>query len=145
MDYYPFDVHECSVKLTLAEDQLPIIRQGHILYSFFFAIANTKLMANLAFIKIFSMEPGSFTYNGSFEKDEYVVSNNTIFLKTWCDKDHIFLSLQFERSLLGFFLTVCLPTLIANFIGHTTNYFGDNKFDVAIGVNLTLLLVITTM
>ncbi len=62
-----------------------------------------------------------------------------------CGSDYIIGSVTFERSLLGFFLTVCLPTLIANIIGHFTNYFAEYKFDVAIGVNLTLLLVITTM
>jgi len=62
-----------------------------------------------------------------------------------CNIDHIIATITFERSLLGFFLTVCLPTLVANFIGHSTNYFAEHVFDVAIGVNLTLLLVITTM
>jgi hypothetical protein len=30
VNYYPFDVHECSVKLTLAKLQMPIVRQGDI-------------------------------------------------------------------------------------------------------------------
>jgi hypothetical protein len=47
--------------------------------------------------------------------------------------------------MLGFILTVCLPTLIANIIGYMTNIFSDASFEAAIGVNLTLLLVITTM
>ena len=52
---------------------------------------------------------------------------------------------MFGRSLLGSLLTDCLPTIIANVIGHMTNYYSKYDFDVAIGVNLTILLVITTM
>ena len=94
---------------------------------------------------IFSLNPGYFIYKGSFEKDEYLIFNKSLYLTKMCDTSHIFASLTFKRGLLGFFLTVCLPTLISNFIGHTTNYFGETRFDVAIGVNLTLLLVLTTM
>ena len=51
----------------------------------------------------------------------------------------------FRRSLGGSFLTAHLPTIIANIIGHLTNWFHVTNFDTAVGVNLTLLLVLTTM
>ena len=51
---------------------------------------------------------------------------------------------EFKRSLTGFLLTTALPTIIANIIGHTTVFY-DGHFDAAIGVNLTILLVITTI
>jgi hypothetical protein len=91
------------------------------------------------------LQPGVIVYNGSPVVDEYTISNRSIFKTQVCGADYIYGSLTFQRSLLGFFLTVCLPTLISIFIGHTTNYFGEKRFDVAIGVNLTLLLVLTTM
>ena len=40
-------------------------------------------------------------------------------------------------------LTDCLPTIIVNIIGHLTNFF--HLFELSVGVNLTNLLVITTM
>ena len=49
------------------------------------------------------------------------------------------------RNLDGFIITSALPSIIANVIGHSTNYFRQDYFDVAIGVNLTILLVLTTM
>ena len=49
------------------------------------------------------------------------------------------------RKLDGFIITTALPSIIANVIGHTTNYFHQDYFDAAIGVNLTILLVLTTM
>ena len=49
----------------------------------------------------------------------------------------------FGRNQFNFFLTVCLPTVLANVMGHLTNYFYN--FEIALGVNLTLMLVISTM
>lgn len=93
----------------------------------------------------FSLETGNFIFNGSSEKDEYSIFSTSMNKTSICGTDYIVGKIMFGRSLLGFFLTVCLPSILANLIGHMTNYFGEKKFDVAIGVNLTLLLVITTM
>ena len=38
-----------------------------------------------------------------------------------------------------------LPTVAANLIGYATNFFVDYAFEAALGVNLTIMLVITTM
>ena len=45
-----------------------------------------------------------------------------------------------DRDIAGFLITTAIPTIIANIIGHATNFFGDQLFDAAIGVNLTILL-----
>ena len=45
----------------------------------------------------------------------------------------------------GFLITTAVPSIVANIIGHTTNYFDDEYFEAAVGVNLTILLVLTTM
>ena len=50
-----------------------------------------------------------------------------------------------DRDLAGFLITTVIPTLFANIIGHATNYFDEGMFDAAVGVNLTILLVLTTM
>jgi hypothetical protein len=92
-----------------------------------------------------SLNPLQIDYTGKPDVDEYWVLNQTLTPTNICGANHIVAEISFNRSLLGFFLTVCLPTIMANLIGHLTNYFGEEKFDAAIGVNLTLLLVITTM
>ena len=51
----------------------------------------------------------------------------------------------FVRNISGFIFTTAVPTFIANVIGFATSYFKDEYFDAAIGVNLTILLVLTTM
>merc|ERR1712168_1546059 len=49
------------------------------------------------------------------------------------------------RRLLGVFLTVYFPTVLLNLIGHSTNYFKSFFFEAVITVNLTSMLVLTTM
>ena len=41
------------------------------------------------------------------------------------------------RRLLGVFMTVYMPTILINIIGHSTNYFSDTYFEATITVNLT--------
>ena len=45
----------------------------------------------------------------------------------------------------GFIVTTMLPTVAANVIGYVTNFFMEEVFEAALGVNLTIMLVITTM
>merc|ERR1712013_825658 len=49
------------------------------------------------------------------------------------------------RRFLSNFLTIYLPTLLLNIIGHTTVYFKAFFFEAIISVNLTVMLVLTTM
>ena len=41
------------------------------------------------------------------------------------------------RRLLGVFMTVYMPTILINLIGHSTNYFSEMYFEATISVNLT--------
>ena len=49
------------------------------------------------------------------------------------------------RRLLGVFMTVYMPTILMNIIGHSTNYLRPLYFEAVISVNLTVMLVLTTM
>jgi hypothetical protein len=59
--------------------------------------------------------------------------------------DYAVAKIIFGRNVNGFLLTSCLPTLISDLVGHLTNYYFLTDFEVATSVNLTLMLVITTM
>jgi hypothetical protein len=88
--------------------------------------------------------PTSIVNRGSLELAPYTITGFTI-CSNLADESKVFIRIQFERKLLGFLLTTFLPTLMFIIIAHITNYFGRQSFDSSIGVNLTLLLVITTM
>ena len=60
-------------------------------------------------------------------------------------EDRIYGNVVFDRAVQGYLITTAIPTIFANAIGHATNYFKEELFDAAIGVNLTILLVLTTM
>merc|ERR1712180_536935 len=57
----------------------------------------------------------------------------------------ISVSFTFGRRLLGTILTVYLPTVLLNVIGHATNFFKPFFFEAVVTVNLTAMLVLTTM
>ena len=48
-----------------------------------------------------------------------------------------------QRRLLSLILTTFLPTIFITITGHMSNYFKDS-FDVIMGMNVTVLLVLTT-
>jgi hypothetical protein len=61
------------------------------------------------------------------------------------DQREVQIQIKFGRQIIGYLLTTFLPTLIAVLTGHLTTYFPDDRFDTVINVDLTLLLVLTTM
>ena len=50
-----------------------------------------------------------------------------------------------QRKLLSIVLTTFVPTIILNVIGHMSNYFKEFFFEAVISVNVTAMLVLTTM
>ena len=53
--------------------------------------------------------------------------------------------LTLGRRLLSVITTVYLPTILLNIIGHITHYFKPFFFESALAVNLTVMLVLTSM
>ena len=50
-----------------------------------------------------------------------------------------------QRRLLSLILTTFIPTIILNIIGHMSNYFKEFYFEGLMGLNVTVMLVLTTM
>merc|ERR1719167_1077631 len=61
------------------------------------------------------------------------------------DAKGLSVSITFGRRLLGTILTIYLPTVLLNVIGHATNFFKPFFFEAVVTVNLTAMLVLTTM
>ena len=57
----------------------------------------------------------------------------------------IVVSIYLGRRLLSVLTTVYIPSVLLNIIGHITNYFKPFYFESAIAVNLTVMLVLTSM
>ena len=57
----------------------------------------------------------------------------------------VIVSITLGRKILNAFLTTYLPTILLMIIVHTTNYYKDFFFEAIVTVNLTGMLVLTTM
>ena len=55
------------------------------------------------------------------------------------------LQIVIQRRLLSLILTTFIPTIILNVIGHMSNYFKEFFFEGLMGLNVTVMLVLTTM
>ena len=66
-------------------------------------------------------------------------------MKLGQNNDTIEVEVILGRRLIGTFMTIYMPTILLNIIGHSTNYFKPFFFEAVVTVNLTSLLVLTTL
>jgi hypothetical protein len=86
---------------------------------------------------------GNIMYSGPPTINKFVVNSVKFCNATYADGPYVIIQFTFTRNLIGSLLNDFLPFLICSIIGHTTIYY--NKFEVALGTNLTLLLVLVTL
>ena len=94
--------------------------------------------------KLVSLAPGLLEYLGPEELTQYYVQKYSISETTLRNANKgLRTSITFGRRLLGTILTVYLPTVLLNVIGHATNFFKPFFFEAVVTVNLTgkLLLI----
>ena len=87
--------------------------------------------------KLVSLSPGDLTYQGPEELTQYYVKNFMIGETMLNDVKVLRVSITLGRRLLGTILTIYLPTVLLNIIGHTTNFFKPFFFEAVVTVNLT--------
>ena len=85
--------------------------------------------------------PGGVNFTGPKELTQYYVQDFQIKMETISEKPGVVVSMTLGRRLLGTFLTIFFPTILLNVIGHKSCY----KFFQGVTVNLTSMLVLTTM
>jgi len=117
MRWYPFDAQTCFIIMKLG--------------------GGTE--------KLLSLTPGLLKYLGPEELTQYYVKMYTIEEAILENAKGLSVSITFGRRLLGTILTVYLPTVLLNVIGHATNFFKPFFFEAVVTVNLTAMLVLTTM
>ena len=87
--------------------------------------------------KLVSLSPGDLEYLGPEELTQYYVKNYMIEETSSNGINVLRVSITFGRRLLGTILTVYLPTILLNIIGHATNFFKPFFFEAVVTVNLT--------
>ena len=117
MILYPFDIQTCTLDMVIH--------------------GNTAKFINLL--------PGALQYTGGTDFAQYFIMDYDIYNSKIKDKMGVKVSIRLGRRLLSTILTVYVPTILLNVIGHTTNYFKDFFFEAIVTVNLTCMLVLVTM
>ena len=118
MAWYPFDSQKCGMHFILG-------------------------FASRSFV---SLKAGDLEFVGPRELSQYFVRKVTI-------KEHLHgkmfdgvrVDVVLGRRILSNILTVYVPTILLNLMGHVTVYFKPFFFEAIITVNLTVMLVLTTM
>ena len=87
--------------------------------------------------ELLSLTPGLLKYLGPEELTQYYVKKYSIGGNRLETTKGLAISITFGRRLLGTILTVYLPTILLNVIGHATNFFKPFFFEAVVTVNLT--------
>merc|ERR1719350_1272493 len=119
MNWYPFDTQKCKMTFAVPKDLNQFI----------------------------TINGNGHAYLGPVELTQYFVRDTDMFPEL-LGKDQqqaIAMEVTLGRRLLGTLLTIFLPTILLNVIGHATNYFKAFFFEAVVSVNLTVMLVLTTM
>ena len=90
--------------------------------------------------ELLSLTPGLLKYLGPEELTQYYVKKYSIGETKLEAAKGLSISITFGRRLLGTLLTIYLPTILLNVIGHATNFFKPFFFEAVVTVNLTCKL-----
>ena len=83
-----------------------------------------------------------FKYEGDMNLREFTIRRIGMRI---VDRQMLEVDIVIQRRLLSLVLTTFAPTLILNVIGHMSNYFKDSMFEGLMALNVTVVLVLTTM
>ena len=104
------------------------------------------LKVNSAQALFMELVPGKFSYEGPADLQQYFVKSSKMLKKQGKKKDTlIVIEISLGRKLMNSVLTIYLPTVLLICIIHATNYFKDFFFEAVVTVNLTGMLVLTTI
>ena len=88
---------------------------------------------------------GQITYSGTKDIGKYYFREIKSCEVDKDGKDGIFIDLIFNRSLIGNFMTMFLPTGMLLIISQISTTFSSSFLEMVVEVNTTLLLVLTTL
>ena len=87
---------------------------------------------------------GEITYSGTLDIGKYYFREIKFCEVDKNGKDGIFIDIIFNRSLIGNFMTMFLPTGMLLIISQISITFSSSFLEMVMEVNTTLLLVLTT-
>ena len=117
MRWYPFDTQKCSIVFVVDE--------------------KSKDFVDIQIEKLNFFGPKELTQYFVKKESSMNIENN--------GRKSIVVEIVLGRRLLSLILTIFAPTIILNLVGHLSNFFKEFFFEATISVNVTVMLVLTTM
>ena len=90
-------------------------------------------------------KPSNFTSLNANETDLTMFTITSLTLKEEKNANMVYMALKLKRKVITELLTTCLPTILLLLITFVTIFFDKDLFGDAIAVNLTIMLVMTTI
>ena len=95
---------------------------------------------------VMEIRPHLITMESETVLTQYLITNWTLAYNNASNVDSgIQMTIVLKRRILNAILTVYLPTILVLIIVYATNFFKDFFFEAIVPVNLTSLLVLTTL
>ena len=117
MAWYPFDTQKCSMNFVLEKGSRDFV----------------DLLAH------------DLEYSGPLDLTQYFIKKKVFLKLDEKGMGILHVDIYLGRRLLSIILTVFAPTVILNIVGHSSNYFKEFFFEAVISLNVTAMLVLTTM
>ena len=111
-------------------------------YPFDFQSCNVDIKPTSDLTDFIKLSPDEFFYEGPMDLTEYSIKK--LQMKTEGD-EVLRVEVVIRRRLLSLILTTFLPTILLNIIGHMSNYFKEFFFEGLMSLNVTVMLVLTTL
>lgn len=84
-------------------------------------------------------------YTGPIDLTQYFVQSWMMKNGVNSDEDGLTIEIIFGRKILSQILTTYIPTILICMVSFSTNYYKSQFFEANVAVNLTSLLVLTTI
>ena len=142
---YVFDGKETELEMSRAYNTEFLCEYNMAWYPFDSQTCHLDFVLDASAAAFVKLVNGTLEYWGPVELAQYFVRNTLMQEFVYRDRTGVRVLVVFGRRLLSNILTVYVPTVLLNTMGHITVYFKPFFFEAIITVNLTVMLVLTTM
>ena len=142
---YVFDGKETELEMSRAYNTEFLCEYSMAWYPFDSQTCHLDFVLDASAAAFVKLVNGTLEYWGPVELAQYFVRNTLMQEYVYRDHTGVRVLVVFGRRLLSNILTVYVPTVLLNTMGHITVYFKPFFFEAIITVNLTVMLVLTTM
>ena len=142
---YIFDGKDTKLEISRVYNTEYLCEYSMAWYPFDFQTCHLDFVLDASAASFVELVNGTLEYWGPVELAQYFVRSTVMKKFPYRDRTGVRVLVVFGRRLLSNILTVYVPTVLLNTMGHITVYFKPFFFEAIITVNLTVMLVLTTM